>query len=76
MFCFDMNISVKVTDPTKIDSDVVVVFAWPGTKDDEVAFSPEAIKLDQALGGLLQSAVRAEGFAAEAGKKYTKKPSF
>ena len=63
-----MNISVKVTDLAKIEADAVVVFVWPGVKDDEVAFSPEATKLDHALGGVLQNAVRSEGFAAESGK--------
>lgn len=62
-----MKLSVKVTDVTKIDADAVVVFAWPGVRDDEVAFSREATKLDVVLGGLLQTTVRVEGFAAEPG---------
>ncbi len=60
-----MNIFVKVTDPTKTEADAVVVFVCP-----EVAFSPEATKLDHALGGVLQNAVRSEGFTAEAGKTF------
>lgn len=63
-----MKLSIKVTDPGKIEADAVVVFAWPGVKNDEVAFSNEAAKIDVRLGGLLQTAVRSEGFAAEAGK--------
>ncbi len=65
-----MNIQTKVTDPTKVEVDVLVVFAWKGKKEDEVQFSPEAIKVDNALGGLLRRATELEGFQAETGKTF------
>lgn len=65
-----MNIQTKVTDPTKVEADILVVFAWEGKKPDDVIFSPEAIKVDTALGGFLTRATQAEGFVANPGKTF------
>jgi leucyl aminopeptidase len=65
-----MNTIVKVTDPTKIEGDLVVALVWKAEKEGDVVFSSEAKKLDAALGGALAKAVKAEGFTAEAGQTF------
>ena len=66
----NMNIQTKITDPVKTEADVLVVFAWKGKKEDEVIFSPEALKVDAAMGGLLNQTTKEEGFFPEAGKTF------
>lgn len=65
-----MNIQTKITDPLKVETDVLVVFAWKGKKEGEVVFSPEARKVDTAMGGLLTRATKEEGFVPESGKTF------
>jgi leucyl aminopeptidase len=65
-----MNIHTKITDPVKVEADVLVVFAWSGKKKDEFVFSSEASKVNNALGGFLATMLTAEGFTGAAGKNW------
>lgn len=65
-----MNILTKLTDLVKIETDALVVFAWTGKKPDDVVFSPEAHKVDAAMGGLLTTLTKEEGYAAGVGKTF------
>lgn len=65
-----MNIHTKAFDHKKIDTDVLIVFAWPGVKDTETIFASEAAEIETAMSGLIKSIAMAEGFIAEAGKTF------
>lgn len=70
-----MKFSVKPTDVTKIDADMVVVFAsvsdGKDVKDwDRVILSREANSIDQALGGELTEIAKTEGFEAARGSTH------
>lgn len=65
-----MKTFVKITDPTKIDADVVVVFGWQGKKEEEVEFSDEAKYVDRACESLLRQSIDAEGFKPKAGETF------
>lgn len=70
-----MKFSVKPTDVTKIDADMVVVFAsvsdGKDVKDwDRVILSRQANSIDRALGGELTEIAKTEGFEAERGNTW------
>jgi leucyl aminopeptidase len=64
-----MNITVKITDLAKVETDVLVVFAWSGKKEGEFILSQEAHKVDDAMGGFLLEVLQKEGFTG-AGKNW------
>ncbi|MBI5619752.1 hypothetical protein HY950_02205, partial [Candidatus Gottesmanbacteria bacterium] len=65
-----MKFFAKPTEVTKIEADVLAVFAWQGKTAEEVVLSDEAKKVDQALDGELAEALASETFEAKQGKTF------
>lgn len=65
-----MKFFAKPTDMTKIEADVLAVFAWQGKKPGEVELSDEAKKADAGLDGMLADVLTAEQFEAGLGKTF------
>jgi leucyl aminopeptidase len=62
-----MKFLAKPTDPIKIETDMLVVFAYQGQKEGAVEYTPEAKSVDDVLGGMLEKTVTEEVFEAELG---------
>lgn len=63
-----MKFQAKPTEVTKIEADVLAVFAWQGKSAEEVVFSDEAKKIDAGLDGELSDVVKTEEYEAGQGK--------
>lgn len=64
-----MKLATKITDPVKIEADVLAVFAWKNKKG-EIEFSPEALAVDRQCGGVITDAISHEGFSPETGRTF------
>lgn len=62
-----MIFQAKSTEVTKVEADLVAVFAWEGKKEKEMVWSDEAKKIDVALGGMLMEVATTEDFEAKQG---------
>jgi len=61
-----MKFFAKSTDVTKVDADMLAVFACLGA-GGKLEFSDEAKKIDGALGGIVSEAIKSEDFEAKNG---------
>jgi leucyl aminopeptidase len=65
-----MKFQAKPTSPTKLETDLLVVFAFAGKKPEDMVLSPEAEAIDQSLGGALLSAIHLDKFEFGVGKTF------
>lgn len=62
-----MKFQAKISEPTKVEVDLVAVFVWLGKKEKETVWSEEAKKVDAALGGMLTEIATIEDFEPKQG---------
>ena len=65
-----MKFQAKPTEVTKIEADVLAVFAMQGKTAEDVLLSDEAKKADAGLGGMLTDVLTAEHFEAKQGSTF------
>jgi leucyl aminopeptidase len=63
-----MKYLVKPTDSTKIQSDMLVVFASRGKEERDVILSSEAKRIDEKCNQMVSKVIQSEGFVADVGK--------
>jgi leucyl aminopeptidase len=63
-----MKYLVKPTDPTKIASDMLVVFASRGKDEKDVILSTEAKRIDEKCNQMVSKVIQSEGFVADVAK--------
>lgn len=63
-----MKFLAKMTEVTKVEADIVVVFGWEG-KDKELVLSEEAVQVDRALAGMLSDVAGIENFEGKPGNE-------